>query len=96
MKKYAELHSNVQMYRIKSRYGNKMSLALATSMKESLNFTNPMAKFAESSKEIFVGLDDQYKQISGVVKGVGDMFNKEQVFGRKLPHYKVICNCASG
>lgn len=69
------------MYRIKSQYGNKMGLALATSMKESLNLINTTVKIPDT-KELFVGLNDQYKQISGVVKGVGDMFNKEQVFGR--------------
>jgi len=52
MKRYAELHGNMQRYRIKSLYGNKLNLALMEdrSRKFSLLANHAAARFAEASR----------------------------------------------
>ena len=75
----------MQMYRIKSLYGNKLAFELAEQLTDS---TRPMLKLAEQIIPTTMMLDQ--------FKGVDAVFKDSMKLSKCLLHHKVICGRKSG
>jgi len=92
--RYAELHGNMQMYRIKSLYGNKLNLALMEDHYEKLSriAKSPAVRFAERMN------GSTLQQLNQMETKLEEMVNGKphQLRGKRLPLCEVICSCEPG
>ena len=92
--RYAELHGNMQMYRIKSLYGNKMNLALMEDHYEKLSriANSPAVRLAEQlNTPARQRLIQPETLLEEMVNG-----KPHQTRGKRLPLCEVICSCEPG
>ena len=109
MMRYAELHGNMQMYRIKSLYGNTRNLAMNTDLTEkALRLANSPAvrmanRFANSPA---VGLSAALRspalqRMISMDERMREAIDRTQdkplsISGKRLPLCEVICSCEPG
>lgn len=95
VKRYAELHGNMQRCRIKSRYGNKVNTALKLTetignQAKALNLAVKLSPMVETQHRI----SESFKAVESCLskpKLVGDAY-----LGKSLPRYSVMSSCQSG
>jgi len=80
--KYAELHRNMQKYRIKSLYGNTMNLAAMTS-KQNMVLTSPMLKAIDSIRPAIDSVSRIQEVQKNMAKIVDTPLSKSFAMGEK-------------
>ena len=65
-------------------------------IQEVIESTKPELNLTEVMKPVTLLGEQLGKQFADIKLGVDETFRHSGIFGRKLPHYKVICSCESG
>jgi hypothetical protein len=84
----------MQMYRIKSLYGNKMNLALVS---DKFHTASKIATQAMSTGMFKSGTVETALKISDSMNRVSEAIGRSgAMMGKHLPHRKIICGCKPG